>query len=57
LRYLFLKFQKSSFLVDKFAAKADKFDRWADEKSDVFNDSDFGHGVVGAEQSNNSHDI
>jgi len=57
LRDLFLKFQKSSFLADKFAAKADKFDRWADEKSDVFNDSDFGHGVVGAEVCNNSHDI
>jgi hypothetical protein len=95
LRDLFLKFQDADFASDKFEAKADKFERWADEKSkfffslkvllqillveantdtptpsydapsvplpfstdDVFNDGDFGQGVVGAEVCNNSYDI
>ena len=57
LRDLFLKFQGADFSADKFDAKADKFERWADEKDDVFDESDFGQGVVGAEVCNNSYDI
>jgi hypothetical protein len=57
LRDLFLKFQDADFAADKFAAKADKFERWADEKQEIFNEKDFGQGVVGAEVCHNSYDI
>ena len=57
LRDLFLKFQDADFAADKFDAKADKFERWADEKNDIFEKGDFGQGVVGAEVCQNSYDI
>lgn len=57
LRDLFLKFQDADFAADKFDAKADKFERWADEKNDIFEEGDFGQGVVGAEVCQNSYDI
>jgi len=57
LRDLFTKFQDADFAADKFGAKADKFERWADEKSEIFDEGNFGTGVVDAEVCNNSHDI
>ena len=57
LRDLYRKFQEVDFAAQKFSARADKFDRWSSEKSDVFDEADFGAGVVGAEICQNSFEI
>ncbi len=57
LRELYRKFQEVDFAAQKFGARADKFDRWSAEKNDIFDESDFGAGVVGAEICQNSFEI
>ena len=57
LRDFYRKFQEVDFAAKKFSVRADKFDRWAQEKSVVFEEADFGTGTVGAEICQNSFEI
>lgn len=57
LRELYLKFQEVDFASQKFNTRADKFEKWAADRSEVFEDADFGSGVVGCEICANSYEI
>ncbi len=57
LRELYLKFQEVDFAAQKFNARADKFEKWAADRSEVFENADFGSGVVGCEICANSFEI
>jgi len=57
LRELYATFQEIDFAIEKFSGRAEKLERWVTEKSDTFEDADFGSGVVGAEISLNGFEI